>query len=171
MNHINIDFPELNTELSDATDSPVPPARPEPPEVGKLHTPDDLRPLHRQLLDQAATLPARSAAAIVGRSDADHWSDAAKKVDLLWEVWRRRMHATEAHEPMRQAANKAVHALVEGLRGHDWRDVHRWFDLAAGWIDDVKMQADVEPYRPSFAPAPARPTRRGLRGLLFARPR
>lgn len=148
-----------------------PPTRPTPPPVDQVHTPDDLPPLHRQLLDLADVLAGRDTGIPVGQGEADRWTTAAGKVDHLWETWRHRTHATEAHDAMRHAATQAVRALREGLLGGDWREARRWFDIAAGWIDQLKMQADYQPL-PRPLPAPARPAdqrsgRPGLAALLF----
>lgn len=109
------------------------------PEVPELRTPDDLPQLHRQLIEQADAL------ADLGENDlAREWAGAASEVDRLRTYWRLRMHATDAHEPMRTAANKAAHALIEGLRCTDGRDNGGWFAVADGWIDNLKMQAENE---------------------------
>jgi hypothetical protein len=124
---------------------PEPPGRPEVPEVGELRTPDDLPPLHRQLVAQAEALAGRAGDARIGQSESDQWTDAARRVNQLWEAWRHRMHATEEHEAMRATATSAVHALIEGLRGGEWREAHRWFDVADGWIRQLNMLAEYQP--------------------------
>ncbi|GAA4661673.1 hypothetical protein [Amycolatopsis dongchuanensis] len=110
------------------------PARPEPPEVGRLDGPEELPRLHRRLMDQATVLDGEV---------MEDWTRAASQVGTLWHEWSGRMHAVAAHEAMREAANHVVTALCEALRhAGDWRETNRWFRLSNGWIKDLTMQAD-----------------------------
>jgi hypothetical protein len=159
----------VNTTSDTSTSTGPDTARAFPDQV---HTPDDLPPLHRQLLELADLLAGRDTGTPIGQGEADRWTTAAGKVDHLWETWRHRTHATAAQESMRHAATQAVHALREGLLGGDWREAHRWFDIAVGWIDQLKMQADYQALpRPLTAPADPTHQPRGLAALLFGRRR
>ncbi|MFI5614690.1 hypothetical protein [Amycolatopsis sp. NPDC051903] len=148
----------MNTTSTDRADVPGPAPRPEPPTVGELHVPDDLRPLHHQLITRAAE--------IADLDDAGEWTAAAVKVVTLRDSWRNRQHDTAAHPAMREAANQAVQALIVGLRADDWREARRWFRLADGWINDLRMQG--ESGSPFLVPArrPEPLLRRVLAGLL-----
>jgi hypothetical protein len=147
-----------NTGLLILPDPHPEPARPEPPQAGPLHTPDDLPALHRQLLEQANALAADG--------DPWPWMTAASKVEFLWEAWRVRMHATAQQEALATVATTAVTATLAALRLDTVREQREQFDLAQGWIAQLRM---LVPARPPRATTIAQPE--GLFTRLFGRRR
>ncbi|MEU4673949.1 hypothetical protein AB0F91_39840 [Amycolatopsis sp. NPDC023774] len=118
--------------------------RPDPPSVDNLNIPFELIQLHHILID-VATHQARIESNL---KVADDWRRAAKAVARLSQEYRARMDGATPKQlsAMRVAGTQAVDALIEALRhAGEWQKSGSWFDIAAGWIDDVRLQASDQP--------------------------
>lgn len=120
-----------------------------------LHAPQDLRPLHLHLVEQATATVSRDGQDHYGNGPADTWLRAASQIHYLHNSWHVRMHAIAAHEVMRHDAIQSVTALLAGLRTDRRREQERWFSIAEHWCNHLRMQAEARHFATPDTPAPA----------------